>query len=69
MPDLKATWEEGRNEPFYPYGKMYDQTLGEGLRLFAIKVGNNGSAGTLMRVSKRVATKFSWHRQDEQMSF
>jgi hypothetical protein len=45
MPDLKAAWEEGRNEPFYPYGKMYDQTLGEGLRLFAIKVGNNGSAG------------------------
>jgi len=45
MPDLKAAWEEGRNEPFYPYGKMYDQTLGEGLGLFAIKDRTRRSAG------------------------
>jgi hypothetical protein len=29
MPELKAAWQQGRKELFYPYGKMYNQTLGE----------------------------------------
>jgi hypothetical protein len=28
-PELKAAWQEGRKELFYPYGKTYTQTLGE----------------------------------------
>jgi len=28
-PELKAAWQEGRKELFYPYGKTYVQTLGE----------------------------------------
>jgi len=28
-PELKAAWEQGRKELFYPYGKTYIQTLGE----------------------------------------
>jgi hypothetical protein len=28
-PELKKTWQEGRKELFYPYGKTYAQTLGE----------------------------------------
>jgi hypothetical protein len=28
-PELKAAWQEGRKESFYPYGKTYLQTLGE----------------------------------------
>ena len=28
-PDLKAAWQQGRKELFYPYGKNYVQTLGE----------------------------------------
>ena len=28
-PELKAAWEEGRNELFYPYGKTHVQTFGE----------------------------------------
>jgi peroxiredoxin len=28
-PELKAAWEQGRKELFYPYGKTYLQTLGE----------------------------------------
>jgi peroxiredoxin len=28
-PELKAAWEQGRKELFYPYGKTYVQTLGE----------------------------------------
>jgi peroxiredoxin len=28
-PELKAAWQEGRKELFYPYGKTYAQTLGE----------------------------------------
>jgi peroxiredoxin len=28
-PELKAAWEQGRRELFYPYGKTYVQTLGE----------------------------------------
>lgn len=28
-PELKAAWQEGRKESFYPYGKTYVQTLGE----------------------------------------
>jgi hypothetical protein len=29
MPELKAAWQEGRKELFYPYGKTYAKTLGE----------------------------------------
>ncbi|MCW3096553.1 MAG: alkyl hydroperoxide reductase/Thiol specific antioxidant/Mal allergen [Chthonomonadaceae bacterium] len=29
-PELKAAWQQGRKELFYPYGKTYVQTLGEG---------------------------------------
>ena len=28
-PELKAVWQQGRKELFYPYGKTYAQTLGE----------------------------------------
>ena len=28
-PELKAAWQRGRKELFYPYGKTYIQTLGE----------------------------------------
>jgi peroxiredoxin len=28
-PELKAAWQQGRKELFYPYGKTYTQTLGE----------------------------------------
>jgi len=28
-PELKAAWQKGRKELFYPYGKTYVQTLGE----------------------------------------
>jgi peroxiredoxin len=28
-PELKAAWQEGRKELFYPYGKTYAQTIGE----------------------------------------
>ena len=28
-PELKAAWEQGRRELFYPYGKSYIETLGE----------------------------------------
>jgi peroxiredoxin len=28
-PEVKATWEQGRKEMFYPYGKSHLQTLGE----------------------------------------
>ena len=28
-PELKAAWQGGRKESFYPYGKTYLQTLGE----------------------------------------
>jgi peroxiredoxin len=28
-PELKAAWQEGRKELFYPYGKTYVQTLSE----------------------------------------
>ena len=28
-PELKAAWEHGRKELFYPYGKSFAQTLGE----------------------------------------
>ncbi len=28
-PELKAAWQQGRKESFYPYGKTYVQTLGE----------------------------------------
>lgn len=28
-PELKAAWEQGRKELFYPYGKTYAQTLGK----------------------------------------
>ncbi len=28
-PELKAAWQEGRKELFYPYGKKYVQTLGD----------------------------------------
>jgi len=28
-PDLKAAWQQGREELFYPYGKTYAQTLGQ----------------------------------------
>jgi DNA-binding GntR family transcriptional regulator len=28
-PEMKAAWQEGRKELFYPYGKTYAQTLGE----------------------------------------
>ena len=27
--ELKAAWQQGRKELFYPYGKTYAQTLGE----------------------------------------
>jgi peroxiredoxin len=27
--ELKAAWQQGRKERFYPYGKAYAQTLGE----------------------------------------
>ena len=27
--DLKAAWQQGRKENFYPYGKTYAQTIGE----------------------------------------
>ena len=29
LPELKAAWQEGRKELFYPYGKTYAKTLGE----------------------------------------
>src|ERR1700686_4632902 len=28
-PELKAAWQQGRKELFYPYGKTHAQTLGE----------------------------------------
>jgi peroxiredoxin len=28
-PELKAAWQQGRKEFFYPYGKTYAQTLGK----------------------------------------
>jgi hypothetical protein len=28
-PELKAAWQQGRKDLFYPYGKTYLQTLGE----------------------------------------
>jgi len=28
-PELKAAWQQGRKELFYPYGKTYVETLGE----------------------------------------
>src|SRR5262249_45399256 len=28
-PELKAAWQQGRKELFYPYGNTYAQTLGE----------------------------------------
>ena len=28
-PELKAAWQQGRKELFYPYGKTYAQTLGD----------------------------------------
>jgi peroxiredoxin len=28
-PDLKAAWQQGRKDSFYPYGKTFAQTLGE----------------------------------------
>ena len=28
-PEMKAAWQEGRKELFYPYGKTYAQTIGE----------------------------------------
>ncbi len=28
-PGLKALWDQGRKEHFYPYGKAYVETLGE----------------------------------------
>jgi hypothetical protein len=28
-PELKAAWQQGRKDLFYPYGKTYAQTLGE----------------------------------------
>jgi peroxiredoxin len=28
-PELKAAWQQGRKELFYPYGKAYAETLGE----------------------------------------
>jgi len=27
--ELKTAWQQGRKDPFYPYGKTYIQTLGE----------------------------------------
>jgi hypothetical protein len=29
-PELKAAWQQGRKEVFYPYGKTFVQTLIEG---------------------------------------
>jgi peroxiredoxin len=29
-PELKAAWEQGRKERFYPYGRPHAQTFGEG---------------------------------------
>ena len=29
MSELKAAWQQGRKELFYPYGKTYAQTLGK----------------------------------------
>jgi hypothetical protein len=29
-PELKAAWQQGRKEVFYPYGKTFAQTLTEG---------------------------------------
>ena len=28
-PELKAAWQQGHKEAFYPYGKTYLQTIGE----------------------------------------
>ena len=28
-PELKAAWQQGRKDLFYPYGKTYAQTIGE----------------------------------------
>jgi hypothetical protein len=28
-PEMKRAWQEGRKEPFYPYGKTYAQTIHE----------------------------------------
>jgi hypothetical protein len=28
-PELRAAWQQGRKELFYPYGKTYAQTIGE----------------------------------------
>lgn len=28
-PSLRALWDQGRKEHFYPYGKAYVETLGE----------------------------------------
>ena len=30
--ELEAAWQQGRKEQFYPYGKTYAQTLGDGRR-------------------------------------
>ena len=32
-PELKAAWEQGRKDLFYPYGKTYAQTIGEDLEV------------------------------------
>jgi hypothetical protein len=29
LTEVKAAWQQGRKELFYPYGKTYVQTLGE----------------------------------------
>ena len=29
MPELKAAWQQGRKEIFYPYGKSYAQVIAE----------------------------------------
>jgi hypothetical protein len=28
-PEMKAAWQEGRKEPFYPYGKTFAETIRE----------------------------------------
>ena len=40
-PELKAAWEQGHKERFYPYGKTYAQTIGEILKLAALARGGN----------------------------
>jgi len=29
VPEMKAAWQQGRKELFYPYGKTYAQTIAE----------------------------------------